>query len=136
MNGDELLKGFDVDPAHLNQYQPKPATSGNKARLLLKLIGAAFPSVNVDTSGAEPNMKVEAPFMNVNVTGGLAGVKVYAPFVNVNTENGISVKASFVSLNKPLASTAPLLPSSQASENPKATTKQNAQTAPSDVEKP
>ena len=81
---DELLKGFDVDPSSLSQYQPKPTAFG-PAGQLLKLLGSALPSVSMQTSGGEPNIQVKAPFVNVKVGSGQTGIKVSAPFVNIYT---------------------------------------------------
>jgi hypothetical protein len=108
-NSDELLKGFDVDPAYLNQYQRKSANTDSKG-LLHRLIEAATSLVSVERSSTDPSIKVKAPFVNVNVSDGQSGVKVKAPFVNIESNSGVSVNAPFVSVNQPVTSTAPLKP--------------------------
>src|SRR3990167_8426379 len=96
---DELLKGFDVDPAYVRQFQRRPATS-NKGPLQ-KLIDSAMPLIDVDTASGASGIKVNVPFVNVNVGGSQEGVKVRAPFVNVDTGQGVSVQAPFVNFGTP-----------------------------------
>src|SRR5262249_52558352 len=63
---DELLKGFDVDPSSLSQYQPKSTALGTAGQLL-KFLSSALPSISLQTSGGEPNLRVKAPFVNLTV---------------------------------------------------------------------
>src|SRR6516225_12351453 len=73
-NNDELLKGFDVDPAYLNQYQRKQSNSGNKG-LLQSLIETAGSLVSIERSSVDSSIQLKVPFVSVKVDDGLKGVK-------------------------------------------------------------
>ena len=122
---DELLKGFDVDPSTLSQYQPKPTARG-RALQFLKLLGSALPSVSVQTSGGEPNIQVKAPFVNVKVGSIQTGIRVTAPFVNIDagSPEQVSPARSPQSADDPQAAPTP---DAQSAEDPKAASAPDSQ---------
>ena len=98
-NNDELLKGFDVDPAYLNQYQRKQSNSGNKG-LLQSLIETAGSLVSIERSSVDSSIRLKVPFVSVKVDDGLKGVKVKAPFLTVDSASGLSLNKPFTSVNQ------------------------------------
>ena len=107
-NSDELLKGFDVDPAYLNQYQRKQSKG-----LLQSLIEATESLVSIERSSTDSSIKLKVPFVSVKVDDGLKGIKLKAPFLTVDSASGLSLNKPLTSVNQPMnqappSSTVPL----------------------------
>lgn len=98
-NSDELMKGFDVDPSLMNQFQPKPAIDAKG--IVLKFLGSIIPQIDVGTTSGDKSVSIKAPFVNVSLNGSQKNVRVSVPFVKVDTSSGISVKAPKLNFSLP-----------------------------------
>lgn len=90
-NKDDLLKGFDVDPSYVGQFQPQARAS--TVGMLMNLVGGGrIPGIDIDTTGGDGNIKIRAPFVNIDMHDGHPKVKINAPFVKVDTGDDVSWK--------------------------------------------